>query len=87
MDSDLVDLLTLNSLLDIVDKDLPVVMILLDLSNAFDKVCHEFLILRLKAAGVNEDVVQVIMGFLSHRSQTVSFLFTRNSSFFFSHNY
>ena len=54
----------------LLDKGLPVDMILLDLSKAFDKVCHEFLIIKLKAAGVN-GVVQWIMGFLSERSQSV----------------
>ena len=40
-------------------------------SKAFNKVCHEFLINKLKAAGVNEGVVQWIMGFLSESSQSV----------------
>ena len=52
----------------LLDKGFPVNMILLDLSKAFDKVCHEFLIIKLRAAGVNEGVVQRIMGFLSERS-------------------
>ena len=55
----------------LLDKSLPVDIIRLDLSKAFDKVCHEFLIIKLKAAGVNEGVVQWIMGFLSDRSQSV----------------
>ena len=42
----------------LLDKGLPVNMILLDLSKAFDNVCHEFLINKLKAAGVNEGAVQ-----------------------------
>ena len=55
----------------LLDEGFPVEMILLDLSKAFDKVCHEFLIIKLRAAGVNEGVVQWIMGFLSVRSQSV----------------
>ncbi|XP_065574911.1 uncharacterized protein LOC136036534 [Artemia franciscana] len=42
------------------DKVLPVDMILLDLSKAFNKVFHEFLIIKLKVTGVNEGVVQWI---------------------------
>ena len=45
----------------LLDKGCPVDMILLDLFKAFNKVCHDFLIIKLKAAGV----VQWIMGFLS----------------------
>ena len=55
----------------LLDKDLPVNMIRLDLSNVFDKVFHEFFIVKLKATAVNEDFVQWIMGFLSERSQIV----------------
>ena len=53
------------------DKGFPVNMILLDMSKEFDKVSHEFLIIKLKATGVNEGVVQWIMCFLSERSQSV----------------
>ena len=55
----------------LLDESFPVDMIRLDLSKAFDKVCHEFLIIKLRAAGVNNGVVQWIMGFLSERSQSI----------------
>jgi len=66
----------------LLDKGLPVNMILLDLSKAFNKVCHEFLMIKLKAAGVNEGVVQWIMGFLSERSQSVRVFDSRGTPHF-----
>ena len=46
-------------------------MVLLDLSKAFDRVCHEFLIAKLKAAAVDGVTVQWIQSFLSERTQAV----------------
>ena len=69
----------------LLDKGLPVDMIILDPSKAFDKVCHEFLIIKLKAAGVNEGVVLWIMSFLSERPQSVRVFDSQGAPHFSSH--
>jgi hypothetical protein len=55
----------------LLDNDLPVNMVLLDLSKAFERVCHEFLIFKLKAAAVDDVIVKWIQSFLSERMQVV----------------
>ena len=80
MDTNLIQ--TFELVTTLLDNSFPVDMILFDLSKAFDKVCHEFLIIKLKAAGVNEGAVQWIMGFLSERSQSVRVFDSQGTSHF-----
>ena len=62
---------TYKNVTSLLDNDLLVNMVLLDLSKAFDRVCHEFLITKLKAAAVDDVIVQWIQSFLSERTQVV----------------
>jgi hypothetical protein len=51
---------TYKYVISLLDNDEPVDMVLLDLSKVFDRVCHEFLITKLKAAPVDDVIVQWI---------------------------
>ena len=61
------------------DISKPVNIILLDQAKAFDKVEHSYLMLKLKAYQVHEDVIYWIGAFLTGRSQRVM-IYTDNCS-------
>ncbi|KAK2704927.1 hypothetical protein QYM36_017093 [Artemia franciscana] len=44
-------------------------MVLLYFSKVFDRVCHEFLVAKLKAAAVDDAIVQWIQSLFSERTQ------------------
>ena len=49
----------------------PVDVVYLDLQKAFDKVSHQRLLLKLKAHGIGNDVINWIEKWLTHRKQRV----------------
>ncbi|KAK2718089.1 hypothetical protein QYM36_006769 [Artemia franciscana] len=55
----------------LLDKDFLVDMVLLELSKAFDWVCHEFFITKPKAGAVDDVIAQWIQSSLSGRTQVV----------------
>ena len=67
----------------ILDMGKPVDIILLDQAKAFDKVEHSYLLLKLKAYQVHEDVIDWIGAFLTGRSQRVM-IYTDNGDPVFS---
>ena len=54
-----------------VNDGLPVDVVYLDFQKAFDKVPHERSLLKLKAHGIGNDVINWIEKWLSHRKQRV----------------
>ena len=50
-------------------KDVGVVVI--DLSKAFDSICHNLLLAKLKAYGLRDSAIELIQSYLSHRFQRV----------------
>ena len=54
-----------------IDQGLPVDVVYLDLAKAFDKVSHPKLILKLKAYGIDGNLLNWIKEFLSNRKQRV----------------
>ena len=50
-------------------KDVAVIAI--DLSKAFDSICHNFLLAKLKACGVHDSAMKLIQSYLSGRFQRV----------------
>ena len=54
-----------------VDDGSPVDVVYLDFQKAFDKVAHQRLILKLKAHGIGNDVINWIEKLLTHRRQRV----------------
>ena len=54
---------------DLLEKGLPVDIILLDLAKAFDKVCHRYLIHRLCTLSLSPKVISWIEDFLRDRTQ------------------
>ena len=54
-----------------VDGGSPVDVVYLDFQKAFDKVPHQRLILKLKAHGIGNDVINWIEKWLTHRRQRV----------------
>ena len=54
-----------------VDDGSPVDVIYLDFQKAFDKVPHQRLLLKLKASGIGNDVINWIEKWLTHRKQRV----------------
>ena len=67
----------------ILDMGKPVDIILLNQAKAFDKVEHSYLMLKLKAYQVHEDVIDWIGAFLTGRSQRVM-IYTDNGNPVFS---
>ena len=67
----------------ILDMGKLVEIILLDQAKAFDKAKHSYLLLKLKAYQVHEDVIDWIGAFLTGRSQRVM-IYTDNGDPFFS---
>lgn len=53
------------------DKKIPVDVIYLDLSRAFDKVPHSILIDKLYATGLDNKVIRIIYKFLTNRTYSV----------------
>ena len=53
------------------EKGVPVDVLYLDFSKAFDSVPHERLLLKLEAYGIQGKVLQWIRSFLSQRKQAV----------------
>ena len=56
---------------DSLEKGIPVDIVYLDFSKAFDSVPHERLLLRLKAYGIQGNILEWIRSFLSERKQAV----------------
>ena len=54
-----------------VDDGSPVDVIYLDFQNAFDKVPHQTLLLKLKAHGIGNDVIKWVEKWLAQRRQRV----------------
>ena len=54
-----------------VDDGSPVDVVYLDFQKAFDKVPHQRLLLKLKAHGIGNDVINWIEEWLTHRNQRV----------------
>ena len=54
-----------------VDDGSPVDVVYLDFQKAFDKVSHNFFLLKLKAHGIGNDVINCIEKWLTHRRQKV----------------
>ena len=57
--------------LEMMDRKLQNLLISLDISSAFDTVCHEILLRMLKIYGVGENALQLLKNYFSHRSQAV----------------
>ena len=55
----------------LVDDGSPVDVVYLDFQKAFDKVPHQRLLLKLKAHGIGNDVINWIEKWLTHRRQRV----------------
>ena len=53
------------------DRSPPVDVVYLDFQKAFDKVPHQRLLLKLKASGIGNDVINWIEKWLTHRRQSV----------------
>ena len=64
---------------DLLERGLPVDIILLDLAKAFDKVCHRYLIHRLLTLSVSPQVVSWTEDFLRDRTQQVKVITGPNS--------
>ena len=43
----------------------------MDISKAFDKVCHEGIIFKLQQNGVSDDLLNILSGFLGNRKERV----------------
>ena len=54
-----------------VDNNDSIYSVCIDLSKAFDSVSHQILMDKLKLIGFNDDALELIFSFLSHRSQQV----------------
>ena len=61
-DLDQVTLASINSflLINAFDKGLEVCGLLLDISKAFDKVCHDSLIFKLRQNGIRGDIINIL---------------------------
>ena len=59
---------TIHSSLDI---NLDVRSVFLDMSKAFDKVCHEGLLFKLKQNGINGKLLNLLKSYLANRNQRV----------------
>ncbi|XP_065569917.1 uncharacterized protein LOC136032949 [Artemia franciscana] len=68
---------TYNIINNLLEKGVPVDLILLDLAKAFDKVPHSRLRAKLSAVGIHTDVVKWVKNFLTDQKQQVQ-LFTNN---------
>ena len=55
-----------------VDENDTIYSVCIDLSKAFNSVSHQVLMNELKLIGFNDDSLELIFGFLSHRSQQVN---------------
>ena len=53
------------------DNNDSIYSVCIDLSKAFDSVSHQILMDKLKLIGFNDDALELIFSFLSHRSQQV----------------
>ena len=78
-------LLSYNLVTDLIDLEIPVDVSLFDLAKAFDKVCHRRLIVRLHAAGINNQVVGWIKAFLAERTQQAR-IFTSHGMLIYSNS-
>ena len=58
-------------ILKCVDEGSPVDVVYLDFQKAFDKVPHQRLLLKLKAHGIDNDVINWIERWLTHSRQRV----------------
>ena len=54
------------------DDGFEVRRVLLDISKAFDKVCHEGIIFKLKQNGIWDDLLNILSDFLRNRKQRVT---------------
>ena len=54
-----------------VDENDTIYSVCIDLSKAFDSVSHQVLLDKLNLIGFNDDALELIFSFLSHRSQQV----------------
>ena len=61
----------LNYWTESLEQGVPVDVIYLDFSKAFDSVPHERLLLKLRAHGIHGNILEWIKSFLSRRKQTV----------------
>ena len=64
-------LTALNYWTEFLEQGIPVDVIYLDFSKAFDSVSHERLLLKLKAYGIHGNILEWIKSFLSGKKQTV----------------
>lgn len=62
----------LTDLTEAVDKKVQVDSIYTDFSNAFDKVCHEILLRKLKHYGVTDNLLKWFTSYLENRTHTVT---------------
>ena len=53
-------------------KDLKFEGVFLDVSKAFDKVCYDGLIFKLRQNCISGDIINVLQGFLRNRKQRVA---------------
>ena len=53
------------------DNKKDVAVIAIDLSKAFDSICHNLLLAKLKAYGIHDSAIKLIQSYLSGRSQRV----------------
>ncbi len=60
-----------NDLLKVCDSGARSILVLFDLSAAFDTVCHSVLLSRLSSIGINGAVLQWLTSYLSDRRQFV----------------
>ena len=47
--------------------------IAIDLSKAFDSICHNLLLAKLRAYGLNDDAIAFLQSYLTDRHQRVKF--------------
>ena len=47
-------------------------IVFLDISKAFDKVCHEVIIFKLTQNGISDDLLNILSDFLRNRKQQVA---------------
>jgi hypothetical protein len=62
---------SLDALTDALESHHEIVLILLDFAKAFDKVCHQYLLVKLAAYGFDDTVCDWVKAFLSNRKQRV----------------
>ena len=61
-----------DTLLESKEKKKEILVVLYDLSSAFDTVSHEILLTKLQLYGLNKHVVKWVKSYLEHRKQIVT---------------